>query len=216
VLAEGAYVVAFDAASGSVVRLDAAGQQSASAAVKFAGGAAPFMAAHGPDVALVGARGKDPTGRIEELFAQHAPEKDKAELEELALEEAHVRFRTTKLSPAQQQAVNEDLVRMKRTWLQHTLGLARVEELLRVAPATQVQVVRGLASGAPAVVVDDLVAGFTPETGFSQCEHVLPVFWTDSRTNAAALFVGLNAESADGKAAPFRAVVRSYALPRAA
>jgi len=217
VLADGAHVVAFDAASGRVVRLDAAGQETTSAAVKFgAVGAAPFMAVRGTDVALVGARGKDPTGRIEELFAQHAPQSEKARLEELALEEAHVRFRATKLTAAQQEAAKEDLVGLKRGWLERTLGLGRVEEMLRVEPATQVQVVRGLGSGTPAVVVDDLVAGFTPETGFSQCEHVLPVFWTDPRNGAAVLFVGLNAEPSGGKGAAFRALVRSYALPPSA
>lgn len=208
-------MLGWDAASGDLVVFDPQGQQHGVLPLgQVYGDKAPLLAlsaAHGgEDLALVGAEATDPLQRVDQLFADRAPAAARTEVEGLAREEALLRYKTRELTAAQQLELRKELSQLKRGWLEREAGVGPVATLLRVAPATRVTVVRGFGRAAPRVLLEDRIEGHDSDTGFSQCEHVMPVFWRDSGRGAPLLFVGLNAR--DAKATP-PASLRAYTLP---
>lgn len=210
-------MVGWDAASGALVAFDLSGrEQSALALAPVYGEVAPFLVASAGSIAVVGVESTDTRARVDQLFAERAPAPVKALLPELAAEEAQVRYGgVSRLNAAQQLEVQADLNSLKKGWLEKTYGLAVVDAALRVVAATRVSVVQVAPNQPLRLLLEDRIEGYSPDTGFSQCEHVLPVFWRDPRQPVSQLLVGLNAvDLPPGKAAPASpAQLRAYPLP---
>lgn len=211
-------LVGWDAANGELFGFDAQGRERGKlATIANFGDTAPFLATTGGDVALVGIEASGGSGMVEQLFAERAPPKVKATVNDIAMEEARSKHGVKDLNPAQELELKEELYRMKKSWLEKTYGLGVVDSQLRTTPAVRVGLARGLDGGPGQWLVDERIEGFSPMTGFSQCEHVLPVFWRDPRQGGALwLLVGLNAtDTLDGKPVAVPAQVRAYPLPTA-
>ena len=208
-------LVGWDAANGEFFGFDAQGRERGKLAPGGTfGDTAPFLATAGGDVAVVGIEAASAGGKVEQLFAERAPPKVKAAVNEIALEEARGKHGVKELNPAQQLELNGELYRMKKSWLEKTYGLGVIDSQVRTTAAVRVGLARGLDSGPGQWLVDERIEAFSPMTGFSQCEHVLPVFWRDPRQGSMWLLVGLNAtDTLDGKSAAVAAQVRAYPVP---
>lgn len=213
-LAQGG-LVGWDAGNGELFGFDAQGRERGKLpAIAAFGDVAPFLAVSGNDVALVGIESSGAGGKVEQLFADRAPPKVKAAVNDIAMEEARSKHRVKDLNAAQQLELKDELYRMKKSWLEKTYGLGVIDGQLRTTPAARVGLARGLDGGAPQWLVDERVERHSPVTGFSQCEHVLPVFWRDPRQGNQWLLVGLNATDAlNGQSPPVQAQLRAYPVP---
>ena len=210
----GSMLAGWDAASGSLRTLDDQGRERHSLPLsQVYGDQAPFLLASGDDLAMVGAEANDTRARIDQAFAERAPAAGKAEVNAIAEEESQVRFGGPPRGSVQIAEAQSALRELKRGWLTRSLGLQKVDELLRAPAATRVTVVRGLSTAKPEPLAEDRIEGFTPQTGFQQCEHVLPVFWSDPRQASPTLLVGLNAAPRELPPGGAAALVRAYSLP---
>ena len=210
----GSMLAGWDAASGSLLTLDDQGRERHSMPLsQVYGDQAPFLLASGDDLAMVGAEANDTRARIDQAFAERAPAAGKAEVNAIAEEESQVRFGGPPRGSVQIAEAQSALRELKRGWLTRSLGLQKVDELLRAPAATRVTVVRGLSTAKPEPLAEDRIEGFTPQTGFQQCEHVLPVFWSDPRQASPTLLVGLNAAPRELPPGGAAALVRAYSLP---
>ena len=190
---DGSLIVAWDSVSGGVALLTAeGGERGMHPLPQVFGTEAPFLAMADGNLALVGAETSDVRGRVDQLFEERANAAAKAEVMGIAEEEAQIRYGSAKPTGVDQAQAQADLRQLKKGWLERTYGLRAVEAMLRTAPATRITVVRGLGTERPGVLVDERIEGFAPQTGFDQCEHVLPVFWRDPRNGGSVLLVGLN------------------------
>jgi hypothetical protein len=200
-------VVAWDAATGSLVMLDAAGQELGDLPlVPGFGAQAPQLVAHRGTVFAVGLEATDPAGRVDQLFAQSATADEQAEVVAIAEEENELRFGSRKPAGLHEPEARAGLTRLKKSWLERKYGLGPLSKAIHDRTSTRIVVALGFGNGRPEVVRDDSVPGFTPETGFQQCEHVLPVVWRDPQNGKAFLIVGLNETASEQSA------VRIYAL----
>lgn len=204
-----------DEGRGRMLQLDGTGRELGGVDIAPAGGSRNVLlwkvalgASDG--LLLLSAPDLDQAARIKQLYFERAPQAEQRELAAFMADEAR-QYGAQALTAEQQGELEDEHLSLKRSWLEKSLGARPLASLLKPSPATRVQVISVSAAGL-VTLLDDVVPGYTPNTGFSHSEQVFPALWADAG-RTVRLMVPLNAAASRSEPTAYnRSLVRVYTL----
>jgi hypothetical protein len=217
VAVSGGRLYAVDDASGTLLRLNADGQVTATLPLNRPAGCQCYyleaVGRPGTDsvaLFLASSQSNSPNSRVAPIFEEHATPQIRAQIKELSDLEAQRRFHTLQLSPAQRKEIDDSVTMMKRSYLQNTLGYDKTASLLADEALVLVQAVTDNGAGMK-LSLDDAITGYSPETGTGVSPAVYPV--VHASADGLTLVVPLNHESGDRPQDEYQSLIRIYRLP---
>lgn len=155
----------------------------------------------------------NPDDKVEPLFDQHAPEDVKEDIVDLTQQSQQQRFGKGTLTAMQIKEVDDYNLSMKRGYLENTLGMKKLEELLTVESQTQIQLVIDKPDGM-SMELNEAVKNYSLDTNFSHTDTLLPSLHIDEDSKSLHFVVPLNYADYDNTPEKeFQSLVKIYEIP---
>jgi hypothetical protein len=210
---------AYDEAAGALLALDADGKPLASLPLQLSAGSKCYSLqavagkAANATVLIVAAPEPGSDATVDRLFEQHATPAARTEIRELANAGSKRRYGSLNLTDAQRKEESERIGKMKRSYLENTLGMAEAAALISGEALTNLRGVSDKGAGLQLLMQDE-IKNYTPDTGFLLADSVQPRLSIDPEKSAAIWIVPVNiSERAEGGKAKGRSLVRIYEFP---